>query len=157
MRVTLRHEIEIAASPESVYAFFERIAENYTRWHPDHIAFRWVKGEGIAEGAVAYSEQRIHGKVHKLPARFTKVIPARLVEFKWVNPIARFFAPRNVWLFEPTDRGCRFVAESDLRLGWGSSRLKHVQEAIASGRKHLAEEGENLKRLMEFAGPRGSE
>ena len=157
MIVTLRHEIEIAASPESVYSFFEHLPENYTKWHPDHIVFRWIEGDGLAEGSVAYSEQRMRGKVHKLPARFTKVIPAERVEFELTNPIARFFAPRYVWLFESTAGGCRFVAEGDARLGWISARLKHVQGALAAGQKHLAEEGESLKRLVESGEAGGSQ
>ena len=152
MIVTLRHEIEIDAPPERVYAFFENIEENYTKWHPDHIVFRWTKGAGLEEGAVAYSEQRMHGKVHKLSARFTQVIPNRRVEFRWTNPIARFFAPRNVWIFEPTNGGCRFIAEGDIRLGWISSRMKRVRNALEQGKTHLRQEGENLKRLVEGAG-----
>ena len=156
MRIILRHEIKIDAPPEAVYAFFEDLEKNYIKWHPDHIVFRWVEGDGLAEGSVAYSEQRIHGKVHKLQARFTKVIPAQRVEFEWVGRIARLFAPRNVWLFEAAYGGCRFIAESDLRLDWISSRLKRVQKGLAAGRQHLAEEGENLKRLVESAGTAGS-
>ena len=146
---TLRHEVRIDASPEAVYAFFENLEANYTRWHPDHIVFRWTKGSGLEEGAVAYSEQRVHGKVHKLSAEFTEVLPGRRVVFRWVNPLARLFAPRNIWIFEPDHGGCRFRAEGEVRLGWISSRLKRTEEALAAGLRHLAEEGENLKRLVE--------
>ena len=113
------------------------------------MVFRWVKGDTLREGAVAYSEQRVHGKIHKMSVKFTKVIPNQLVEFRWVNPLARFFAPRNVWIFKPTDGGCRFIAEGDLRLGWISSRMKRTKKALEAGRIHLKEEGENLKRLVE--------
>lgn len=152
MIVTLRHAIEIDASPREVYAFFEHIEENYTRWHPDHIVFRWMKGNTLAEGAEAYSQQRAHGKAHTLSVRFTRVVPTERVEFRWINPLIRFFAPRNVWLFERTDEGCRFIAESDVRLGWIFARLKRTQEGLAAIRRHLKEEGENLKRLVEDGG-----
>ncbi len=157
MRVTLRHSIDIDAPPEAVYAFFDNLEENYTKWHPDHVVFRWVEGRGIQEGVVAYSEQRMHGKVHKLPARFSKVIPNRRIEFVWVNPLFRFFAPVNIWIFEPIDGGCRFTAESVIRLGWISSRMESMKKKLDDGRKHLAEEGENLKRLVEAAGWRQEE
>jgi uncharacterized protein YndB with AHSA1/START domain len=149
MIVTLRHEIEIEAPPEKVYAFFENIEENYTKWHPDHRVFRWMTEGGLKQGAVAYSEQMVGGKLHKLRARFTKVVPNHLVEFKWVNPISRFIAPRNTRVFEATDTGCKFIAEGDIRLGWISSRMKRVRAALDQGRVHLKEEGENLKQLVE--------
>ncbi|MFH1680387.1 MAG: SRPBCC family protein [Candidatus Eisenbacteria bacterium] len=149
MIVTLSHSIEIDAPPESVYGFFLDIEENYTKWHPDHVVFRWIEGGSLAKGAVAYSEQYIHGKLHRLKARFTKVVPYREIEFSWVNPLIRFFAPRNTWVFEPAGGGCRFTAEGDLRLGWISSRMGRVKQRLEEGRRHIEEEGENLKRLVE--------
>lgn len=112
MIITLSHSIEIDAAPEAVYSFFVSIEKNYTTWHPDHVAFRWVKGNSLEEGAEAHSEQYVDGSLHRLTARFTRVIPTRRVEFEWVNPIARFFAPPYLRLFEPsksTSRsGCRW-------------------------------------------------
>ena len=151
MIVTLRHAIEIDAPPKQVYGFFENIEENYTKWHSDHRVFRWTDGGTLRKGAVAYSEQMMHGKLHRLPARFVKVVPGRLVEFQWMNPLLRFFAPRNVWVFEATGEGCRFIAESDIRLGWISARMKRVHHLLEQGKTHLREEGENLKRLVESA------
>ena len=152
MRITLSHTTEINASPETVYAFFVNIEQNYTKWHPDHVVFRWIEGEALEEGATAYSEQYAHGSIHKMKPRFTKVIPNRRVEFSWMNPFHRFFAPRNVWKFESTPGGCRFSAEHDIRLGWISSRMDRVKRGLDAGRQHLKEEGENLKRLVEAQG-----
>ncbi len=139
----------IDAPPERVFAFFENIEENYTKWHPDHRVFKWVKGGPMREGAIAYSEQMMHGKLHKMPGKFVKVIPNRLIEFRWTNPFLRFFSPRNVWIFRAAGGGCRFIAETDIRLGWISSHMKRVHKALEQGRTHLKEEGENLKRLVE--------
>jgi uncharacterized protein YndB with AHSA1/START domain len=149
MRITVSHTIEIAAAPEAVFAFFVNIEKNYTKWHPDHVVFQWVKGDALAEGSIAYSEQHVHGSLHKMKAKFTKVIPSRRVEFTWLNPLQRFFAPRNEWKFEPASGGCRFSAEHDIRLGWISSRMKKVKLQLEAARKHLKEEGESLKRLVE--------
>ncbi len=157
MRVTMSHSIDIDASPEEVFAFFVNIEENYTKWHPNHNEFRWIKGEPMEEGSVAFSDQMGHGKSHKLNARIDRVEPNRRIEFSWTHPLARFFFPRNVWIFEPTNGGCRFTAESEIRLGWISSRTAHVKKGLEEGRNHLKEEGENLKRLVEGEqGGRGS-
>lgn len=157
MRVTMSHSIDIDASPEEVFAFFVNIEENYTKWHPNHNEFRWIKGRPMEVGSVAFADQMGRGKSQKLNTRIDRVEPNRRIEFSWTNPFAKFFLPRNAWLFEPINGGCRFTAESDVRLGWISSRMAHVKEGIEEGRKHLKEEGENLKRLVEEAkGGRGS-
>ena len=157
MKVTLRHETEITASTKTVFFFFEHIAKNYTTWHPDHINFRWITGDSLKAGVVAYVEHRIRGKIHTLDTRFTKLVPNQLIEFEWGNPNGSFYASRDVWLFENTSRGCRFVSECDLVLKDVSSLSKEVEKVLAAIRKHLAEEGENLKRLVELAEGRGNQ
>ncbi len=149
MKVAFRHEIEIAASSDVVYLFFDHIAENYTRWHTNHVEFRWVKEHSLIEGAVASVKHRIHGKVYDLQIRFTKVISGRLVAFEWRNSNGSFFAPEDKWLFETIGENCRFVSESELVLRDVPAPSKQVEEAIASFRKHLTEEGENLKFFIE--------
>jgi uncharacterized protein YndB with AHSA1/START domain len=149
MRITMSHSIEIDASPEEVFAFFVNLEENYTRWHPNHNEFRWIKGEAMHEGSVAFADQMGRGKSQRQNVRIDRVEPNRRIEFSWTNPLVRFLLPRNVWVFEPANGGCRFTAESDVRLGWISSRMTHVRKGLEEGRVHLKEEGENLKRLIE--------
>jgi len=151
-RVTLRHAIEIDAPPEAVYAFFAKLEQNYARWHPDHVVFRYTKGNPLEEGSTACTEQYLHGSLHRMKAKFTKVIPNRRIEFLWMNPLLRFVAPRNEWTFEADNGGCRFSAHHEFRLGWLSSRLDRVKHGLDATRKHLKEEGENLKRLVEIGG-----
>jgi hypothetical protein len=152
MRVTLKHEIEIAASPKNTYSFFENIGRNYTKWHPDHVSFRWVTGNFLAPGATACFTHRIEGTVHELPAQFTGLIAGQRIEYEWQNASGGFSAPRNVWIFKATDRGCLFVSESELLLENVSSLSKQVEAALTGVQRHLAEEGENLKTIVESAG-----
>jgi len=71
MIVTLRHSVEIDATPESVWVFFDSIENNYTKWHPDHVMFRWVEGKRFEKSAVAYTEQNVHGSLHKMKVKCT--------------------------------------------------------------------------------------
>ena len=146
--VFLTDSVEIKASCEEVFSFFRDLEANYTRWHPqDHVLFKWVKGNGLEQGAVAYSEQYIHGKLHKLKVEFTRVAPPREVEFKFLPAWIRIFVPEDTWVLTPTGQGCRFTATTHLRMGRLSQRLN--RKKLESLARHLGEEGQNLKRLVE--------
>jgi len=74
----LTDSIEIEATPEKIFDFFVRIDENYKAWHPDdHVEFRWIKGKPLEEGAIRYSEEYLHGKLHKAKVLYTKIVPNR--------------------------------------------------------------------------------
>lgn len=146
--VFLTDSIEIKASCEEIFDFFRNIDSNYQLWHPqDHRVFKWLKGNGLEQGAVAYSEQYIHGKLHKFKVEFTKVTPNHEIEFKFLPAWIRIFVPKDTWTFTPAEQGCRFTATTHLRMGKLSQRLgKKKLESMA---RHLKEEGENLKSLVE--------
>jgi len=61
----LKEITDVEAPPGEVYRFFEEMEENYERWHPDHITFNWTEGAGLEQGAEAYFEERIGGKLQK--------------------------------------------------------------------------------------------
>ena len=146
----LEDSIEIKATPEKVYDFFLHMEENYKPWHPDnHLDFRLIKGRALEEGAVAYFEEHLHGKQHKIKVRYTKILSNRAIEFRVTNPIWRIFYPKSRMTIEPKEDGCIFTATNHFRLGPISSRLKHVKMRLDTVRKHMKEEGENLKKLLE--------
>ena len=142
--------IAIAAPSEAGFAFFEDMESNYTRWHPDHLKFEWRKGRGLAVGTEFYFEERIAGKLQRKLTRITEVIPDRYFAFTMVNPIFRFFLPHLSFGFEPDGAGMIFRAELRLHgIGPLGRRLnKHEFDAVET---HMAEEGRNLKALLEAA------
>jgi uncharacterized protein YndB with AHSA1/START domain len=150
MEIPFRHAVTIAVAPATVYSFFERLAHTYTTWHPDHLAFRWITDAGLVDGARASAEHRILGAVHTLPITFVTIDPCRRVAFSWGDPDGSFFAPRDTWLFEETPGGCRFVSECTLVLNGVTSLSNDIEHALSVIRNHLAEEGECLKRLLEY-------
>jgi uncharacterized protein YndB with AHSA1/START domain len=149
MNFIFRNEAEITASPEAVYSFLEHLPQNYTSLHPDHLGFRWISGNGISAGALASVDHLLGGKVRTLPTKFTVVVPNKRIEFEWGDPNGSFFAPRDSWTFEATAGGCRFVSECELIISGVSSQSKKIDDALAVIRKHLGEEAQNLKRIME--------
>ena len=142
---TLKHSIEIRASPEKVFSWLMNLDKNYRKWHPDHI--KWVNEEGsLSEGKTAYYEEYIHGKPHKIRARITKLEKNRLIEFKNMFPMS-LICPKGSFVIEPKGKNTLFTATLSFRGGrLLSGLMKSRLEAIKS---HMREEGENLKRILE--------
>jgi len=144
----LTHSIKIKASPEKIFNWFIGLkdSESYRAWHPNHVVMRWIKGEPFEEGSVVYFEEYLHGKMHKGKFICTKVVPNRLIEYKPPFPLS-IFVPRNQFIIEPTDEGsCIFTATIKVRMGPLSRRLSRRQ--IEGVKRHMKEEGENLKAIM---------
>jgi len=143
--------IIIAAPPEKVYAFFEQMETNYLDWHPEHRAFEWRKGKGLAEGNVFYFAEEIGGEMLKKETRFTRIEPPHYIEFTMVNWFFRWFIPKMTFIIEPVAGGCEFTAQIFLRGVGPLGRWAHRKE-FAAVRQHMKEEGQNLKTLLENEG-----
>lgn len=142
--------IAIDAPPAAAFAFFENMEDNYRRWHPDHIGFEWRQGRGLAVGNVFYFEETIAGKLQKKTTRITEVVPDRYFAFTMVNPVFRFFLPHLSFGFEPDGDGCIFRAELRLH-GIGPLGRRLNRREFDAVERHMAEEGRNLKTLLEAA------
>lgn len=146
--VQFEDSIAIGAPTAAAFDFFENMETNYTRWHPDHLLFEWRKGRGLAVGNVFYFEERIAGKLQKKETRITEVVPGRYFAFTMTNPLYRFFLPHLSFAFEPSADGCSFRAEMRLH-GIGPIGRRMHRKEFAAVEQHMAEEGSNLKRLLE--------
>ena len=150
--IELRDTVTIDAPPEAVWAWLEAMPEHYVDWHADHISCRWVSGERLTPGAVMEAEERLHGKPHRLRLVLTSVEPGRWFEYRAGSGIGGRFE------VEASDGGTRFTAA--IRVGIGTPMVGALIDAvmrltmggrIESFRRHQAEEGVNLKRLLERA------
>ena len=147
--IALTDSVEIKAKPEKVFAWLTNIKnkENYQSWHSDHVDCVWVKGEPFQEGSIVYFEEYIHGKLHKLKFLCTKRVQNRLIEYRPLFPWS-FFMPKCTFVIEPQkEDSCIFTATINLRVGplfkkFGGKRLDTIK-------RHMREEGENLKRILE--------
>ncbi|MCK4399309.1 MAG: SRPBCC family protein [Methanophagales archaeon] len=144
--IILKDTIEIKTTPENIFEWFAHLDENYSAWHPDHVKCCWVKGEPAEEGSIFYAEEYLHGKLHKLKFLITKIEPNRKIEFKLLFPMS-IICPTGSFIIESREKRCIFTATLSFRFGWLFSKLaKNRVEAIE---KHIKEEGNNLKRLLE--------
>lgn len=144
--ITLKDSIEIKTTPEKIFDFFVHFEENYLAWHPDHVKCRWLEEEPFEEGSILYYEEYIHGKLHKIKSKITKIEENKRIEFKNLFPMS-ILSPKGSFIIEPKGDSCIFTATLSFRFGWLFSKLaKNRVEAV---KKHMKEEGENLKRLLE--------
>jgi len=144
--------IKIKAPPEQVFNFLTGLkdTESYKAWHHDHVVMRWIKGEPFQEGSVVYFEEYLHGKLHKGKFMGTKVITNRLIAYRPPFPLSILF-PENQFIMEPTDDGgCIFTASIKIRMGPLGKKLSRKQ--IDGVKRHMKEEGENLKAILEKGG-----
>lgn len=138
---------EINARPEKLFAFFAGMETNYLRWHEDHVLFRWIDEAELRPGVRFYFEERIAGKLLKKSVVFTQIVAGKLIEFAPTSRLFRFFLPRISFRVSTTPAGFSVTQEIVLRIGPLAARLNRRElEAV---RRHMIEEGENLKRLLE--------
>ncbi len=152
--IVLTNSIEVKAAPEKVSDFFAHIIddESYRAWHPDdHVALRWIKGKPWQEGSVVYAREYLHGKLHNIKFVITRVIPNRKIEFAPLSRFLRIFFPRNSFVIEPKGDICVLTTTACLRVGWLVKTFAKSKLALglSSAKKHMREEAENLKRIIE--------
>ena len=149
----LTHKIKIRTTPARIWNFFKEMDDKkYLLWHPqDHVSFKWVKGKPMEEGSVARFEEYLHGKLHKMSVKYLKAVPNKLIEFTMVNPpFWNIFYPKSSFEIKKEGNYCYFIAKNYFRIGifkFFFSSL--IDKQVDSIMKHMKEEGENLKKLME--------
>ncbi len=147
--IELRDSTFIDARPKHVWTWIEEMPLHYREWHPDHVTCRYEGGQVLRTGTVLHVEERLHGRLHRLRLRATEVVPGEVVRYA-----SRGFA--GAFIIAPEGDGTRFTAE--LSFGTRTPIVGRALDAVASFvlrsrleafRKHMHEEGENLKRLLE--------
>ena len=152
--ITLKDSIEVKATPEKIFEWLVKRfedKESYQAWHRDHVDIRWIKGRPLQKGSIVYAEEYLHGRLHKLKFRITKIVRNRLIEYRALFPLS-IVAPGNAFLIEPKgENRCIFTAMGSLRLPrWLFEKLhKKHKSKIEATVQHMKEEGENLKKALE--------
>lgn len=149
--LVLKHSIEINTTPEKIWSFFLDIERNYTTWHPkDHILFKWTKGNPLEKDSRCYAEQYVMGKVTKYNTICAEIILYRKIVFKFSFPIS-LITPKIEWIIEPMGSTTVFTAITYMRAGNLLRKIskKEMDKLIVAHDKHVNEEAENLKKILE--------
>jgi hypothetical protein len=143
----LKDQTFIQTTPDQIFHFFENMDEHYTDWHPDHLAFEWKTGKGLKPGVEFYFEEKINGQLMKKTVRFTEIISNRYIEFEPVWWLMRLFMPRISFGITQLQDGCLFIAEIQIRTGPIGAWLNRKE--FNAVQKHMSEEGNYLKKILE--------
>jgi uncharacterized protein YndB with AHSA1/START domain len=148
--IELRDSVVVHASPERVWEWLETLPGHYQQWHPDHRSARWVTGHDFHPGAVMEVEEVLHGRPHRLTLTCVDVEPGRSVRYRLFPGMGGAFE------IEPVDGGTRFTATlcAGTRAKVVGPALDAVLRRVLGGRfealrRHQAEEGVNLKAVLE--------
>ena len=148
--ISLQDVTEIEASPEQVFDWLAHFEDNYLAWHPDHVECRHVSGAPLERGTVIYTEEYLHGQIHKLTFEVTDLVPNSRVDYR------AGFGKGGAFKVEPKGDRVLFIATLDVGsrapvLGWLFDTVMRTlfSDRIEALQRHMAEEGENLKRLLE--------
>ena len=149
--VILKDTVEIRASPDQITEFFLHFRDNFHAWHPDHVECRYLTSPPLREGSVIYVEEYLHGKLHKLKLHITKIEPNSRIEYKLG------FVAKGGFTIEPkSTNNSLFTAE--IHIGVKNPVLRSLVDRLLRTflssrlegiRRHMSEEGQNLKRIME--------
>lgn len=156
--IVLVERSRLAAAPDRVWSWFRELDARYPQWHPEHLAWRTLRGEPLSEGAVVFVDEwvgpmRISGRTF-----IGEVKPERFFAFRFGFPSSLLRAGGS-FAFEPTpDGGCEVTQQ--VRLGFALPLIGVLTDwllamALPLGelRRHMREEHQNLARLQGSPGP----
>ena len=143
--IILKDSIEIKTTPDKIFKWLKNLDEHYKKWHPDHV--KWINETGgLDEGDVVYYEEYLHGELHKIRSKITKIEENKRIEFRNLFPIS-IICPKGSFIIEPKGESCIFTTTLSFRFAKLFSKL--AKNRIDAIKTHMKEEGENLKRFLE--------
>ncbi|NIM90657.1 MAG: hypothetical protein GTO17_06875 [Candidatus Aminicenantes bacterium] len=142
----LKDSVEIKSTPEKIFEFFESWEKNYRRWHPNHGDSRWLKGNLNEPGSILYTEEILHGHLHKLKFRITEIEPPSRLSYKFLFPWSLFIS-KGSFVIERKKNRCLFT--SSLTFRFARLLKTFAKRRMADLKQHMKEEGDNLKRIIE--------
>ena len=152
--IALVDSIEIHTTPKELFAWLGRLPQEYRSWHPDHVSLRVLHGSMLMVGSEIECEEYLHGKLHTMRFRISKVVPDRRVEFDVIG------MGRGAFEAQVNGDTLNFVAELDIGseapiigLLFDYIFTWFFKKRIKSMRQHMTEEGINLKVILESKRP----
>ena len=147
--VALTDSIKIKANPEEIFNALTKIFSTekyYKMWHKDHTICKWLKGKPFEKGSIVYAEEYLHSKLHKMKFIGTRVVKNKIIEFKLLFPTS-IICPKGSFVIEKDNENSIFTA--NLYFRFSNFFIKYAKDRVDIIKRHMKEEGENLKKIVE--------
>lgn len=138
--------IAIDAPPDAVWEWLTDIPAHYGEWHPDHVSAEWERGEPSQIGSIMRAVEVLDGTRETLRMELTSIEPPHRLRYR-MRGLISILLPGGGFTVTPQDGGCLFTAFISYRMGRFTERL--FDRRVAALTRHMEEEGENLKRIIE--------
>lgn len=144
----LRDSILINSPVEPIWEWLAGLSEHYVEWHPDHVSAEWERGEPNQVGSVFRAVEDLGGEREVIRMEVTSIDPPHRLEYRMRGHVSAIL-PGGAFAVAPAGGGSRFTASISYRFGSLTAGL--FKRRTAALRRHMKEEGENLKRIIESA------
>ncbi len=138
--------IVIDAPPDAIWRWLADLPAHYTEWHPDHVSAVWERGGPDQIGSIMRAVEVLGGTRETLRMELTSIDPPHRFEYRMRGPISMLL-PGGAFTVTPVDCGSRFTASISYRFGPLTERF--FKNRVAALTRHMREEGESLKRIIE--------
>jgi len=152
--MTIIDQIVIKSSPENIYSYLIQCLSDqgsYTKWHPEHVSLKWIKGKPVSKGSILYIEEYLGDSLQKLTFKFTQIVPNKYIKYRILYPLA-IFAPGNEFIIEKLDdNSCSLTARGKINISEKLFLKMHPyhQQKLLYTKRHMKEEGENIRKALE--------
>lgn len=154
----ITEETIIKTSPENIWNFLTSLHtdDNYKKWHPaDHVVYILRKGDMTKVGGAAYFVEHMGNFTLKLTYTTKVANYPTYLEYRAVPPLSWLHAGRGSFQMLPVDpKTTRFIAY--VEYGYNMPIIGTIIDLVIEkfiryedARKHMHEEGENLKAILE--------
>ena len=150
-KIVIESSTKIETTPEKIWNFFSKIEDNYKRWHPeDHQFWHWTKGKPLEVGSKIDSEETVGGHKGGIKATVIESVKNKKIALKPAWPLS-FMCPKLEWIMETKNNNTYFVAQTHYKFGklFLTFKKNTVDQILYLTKKHMDEEGENLKKILE--------
>lgn len=150
--ISLKEETFINAPAKSVFEFLTHIDLLYKTWHRnDHFFCKTISGTLSKKGCVFHFLERIGGFPLYLIAKVTDIKKNEYIEYKPASPFSLLKTGKGYFQIEKiSDNKSRLIAYVEYGDKYGIlDRLANIFIKPAVARKHIQEEGINLKIYLE--------
>jgi uncharacterized protein YndB with AHSA1/START domain len=158
--IVVEERVRLPAPADRVWSWFANLDSHYRDWHPEHLAWRTLRGEPLTEGAVVFVDEwlgpfRLSGR-----SFLHDVVPERRFSFRLGPPGSLVRAGGSFGLAPAPDGGTDLTQQA--RLGYGSRGAEHLLDRalgralpVDEIRRHMREEQRNLAAILSSPSPDG--